>query len=57
MKLSEIILVNDVLKKHKLSGASVNLYQEGWDFLQLQTALFVNTELSGIPLSMMVCLQ
>lgn len=49
--------MNDVIKKHKLSGASVNMYQDGWDFLQLQTALYINSELSGIPLAMMVCLQ
>lgn len=54
MKQSEIIFINDVIKKHKLSGASVNMYQEGWDFLQLQTALYINSELSGVPLAMMV---
>lgn len=53
MKQSEIIFINDVIKKHKLSGATVNMYQEGWDFLQLQTALYINSELSGVPLSMM----
>lgn len=53
MKQSEIIFINDVIKKHKLSGASVNMYQEGWDFLQLQTALYINSELSGIPAAMM----
>lgn len=56
MKQSEIIFINDVIKKHKLAGASVNMYQEGWDFLQLQTALYINSELSGIPLAMMVCI-
>ncbi|XP_022912626.2 DNA-directed RNA polymerase III subunit RPC1 [Onthophagus taurus] len=53
MKQSEIIFINDVIKKHKLSGANVNIYQEGWDFLQLQTALYINSDLSGIPLAMM----
>ncbi|XP_025836904.1 DNA-directed RNA polymerase III subunit RPC1 [Agrilus planipennis] len=53
MKQSEIIFINDVIKKHKQCGASVNMYQEGWDFLQLQTALYINSELSGIPLAMM----
>ncbi|KAJ3649772.1 hypothetical protein Zmor_021495 [Zophobas morio] len=53
MRQSEIIFINDVIKKHKLSGASVNMYQEGWDFLQLQTALYINSELSGVPLAMM----
>lgn len=54
MKQSEILFINDVIKKHKLSGASVNMYQEGWDFLQLQSALYINSELSGVPSSMMV---
>lgn len=54
MKQTEIIFINDVIKKHKLSGASVKMYQEGWDFLQLQTALYINSELSGIPQAMMV---
>ncbi|KAF2885542.1 hypothetical protein ILUMI_20610 [Ignelater luminosus] len=53
MKQSQIIFVNDVIRKHKLSGESVNMYQEGWDFLQLQTALYINSELSGVPLAMM----
>ncbi|CAG9816329.1 unnamed protein product [Phaedon cochleariae] len=53
MKQSEIIFINDVIKKHKLSGASVNMYQEGWDFLQLQSALYINSELSGVPLALM----
>lgn len=53
MKQSEIIFINDAIKKHKLSGASVNMYQEGWDFLQLHTALYINSELSGVPLAMM----
>ncbi|KAF7263909.1 hypothetical protein GWI33_000924 [Rhynchophorus ferrugineus] len=53
MKQSEIIFINQVIKKHKLSGATVNMYQECWDFLQLQTALYINSELSGVPLNMM----
>ena len=28
--------------------------QEDWDFLQLQCALYINSEMSGIPLSMQV---
>ncbi|XP_015764049.1 PREDICTED: DNA-directed RNA polymerase III subunit RPC1-like [Acropora digitifera] len=30
----------------------VNKAQEDWDFLQLQCALYINSEVSGIPLSM-----
>ncbi|XP_044732601.1 DNA-directed RNA polymerase III subunit RPC1 isoform X2 [Chrysoperla carnea] len=53
MKQSEIVFINDVIRKHKLSGASITMFQEGWDFLQLQTALYINSELSGIPQAMM----
>ena len=28
--------------------------QESWDFLQLQCALYINSEVSGIPLAMAV---
>ena len=28
--------------------------QEDWDFLQLQCALYINSEMSGIPLNMQV---
>lgn len=28
--------------------------QESWDFLQLQCALYINSEMSGIPLAMAV---
>ena len=34
-------------------GAHLSL-QESWDFLQLQCALYINSEMSGIPLAMMV---
>ncbi|XP_066147818.1 DNA-directed RNA polymerase III subunit RPC1 [Euwallacea fornicatus] len=53
MKQSEIIFLNDVIKRYKLCGASVNMYQEGWDHLQLQTALYINSELSGVPMNLM----
>ncbi|XP_044766924.1 DNA-directed RNA polymerase III subunit RPC1 [Coccinella septempunctata] len=53
VKQSEILFINDCIRKHKLSGASVNMFLEGWDFLQLQTALYFNSELSGVPLAMM----
>lgn len=35
----------------------VSYLQEDWDFLQLQCALYINSEMSGIPLSMQVCLR
>ncbi|KAK2098398.1 DNA-directed RNA polymerase III subunit RPC1 [Saguinus oedipus] len=52
MKLTEIVFLNDVIKKHRISGAKTQMIMEDWDFLQLQCALYINSELSGIPLNM-----
>lgn len=52
MKLTEIVFLNDVIVKHRLSGAKSQMILEDWDFLQLQCALYINSELSGIPLNM-----
>ncbi|XP_033840470.1 DNA-directed RNA polymerase III subunit RPC1 isoform X2 [Periophthalmus magnuspinnatus] len=52
MKLTEVIFLNDVIKKHRVTGAKTQMIMEDWDFLQLQCALYINSELSGIPLNM-----
>jgi DNA-directed RNA polymerase III subunit RPC1 len=52
MKLTEIIFMNDVIAKHRVSNAKSQMILEDWDFLQLQCALYINSELSGIPLNM-----
>ncbi|KAL1139349.1 hypothetical protein AAG570_006333 [Ranatra chinensis] len=52
MKLSEIVFINDVIKKHKLSGAKAQMISEDWEFLQLHCALYINSETSGIPINM-----
>jgi DNA-directed RNA polymerase III subunit RPC1 len=52
MKLTEIIFMNDVISKHRVSNAKSQMILEDWDFLQLQCALYINSELSGIPLNM-----
>lgn len=52
MKLTEIVFLNDVIVKHRQSGAKSQMIMEDWDFLQLQCALYINSELSGIPLNM-----
>jgi len=49
MKMTEIVFLNDVISKHKQSGATSKLIQDDWDFLQLQCALHYNSQLSGIP--------
>ncbi|PIO74401.1 RNA polymerase Rpb1, domain 2 [Teladorsagia circumcincta] len=48
-KLAEIILINNVLQKHKEGGAPVKTVMETWDHLQIQVALYFNGELSGLP--------
>ncbi|XP_059619730.1 DNA-directed RNA polymerase III subunit RPC1 [Phlebotomus argentipes] len=52
MKQSEILLINDVIAKHTSTGGKVELILEDWDFLQLHVALYFNSELSGVPLTM-----
>ncbi|XP_014244779.1 DNA-directed RNA polymerase III subunit RPC1 [Cimex lectularius] len=52
MKLSEIVFINDVIMKHKLSGAKAQMIAEDWEFLQLHCALYINSETSGIPINM-----
>lgn len=54
MKQSEIILINDVIQKHMSSGGKIELIQEDWDYLQLHCALYINSEMSGIPMTMQV---
>ncbi|CAD5120480.1 DgyrCDS9046 [Dimorphilus gyrociliatus] len=49
MKLSEIIFLNDVICKHRATGAKMHMMMEDWDFLQLQVALLINSETTGVP--------
>ncbi|XP_062502473.1 DNA-directed RNA polymerase III subunit RPC1-like isoform X2 [Corticium candelabrum] len=52
VKLSEILFLNDVIRKHRSSGAKMQMIMEDWDYLQLQCALYINSEMSGVPLSL-----
>ncbi|XP_054160182.1 DNA-directed RNA polymerase III subunit RPC1-like isoform X2 [Oppia nitens] len=52
IKLSEVIFVNDIIAKRRSSGAHMGMIVEDWDFLQLQLALYINSEISGIPFNM-----
>ena len=49
MKMTEIVFLNDVIIKHRQSGATAKMIQDDWDYLQLQCALHFNSQLSGIP--------
>ena len=52
MKLTEILFINDAIQRHKQCGLKIQMYSEDWEFLQLHCALYINSEMSGIPLSM-----
>lgn len=54
MKLSEISLINDVIRKQ--NTVNINMYMEHWDYLQLHCGLYINSEMSGIPPHMQVSL-
>lgn len=50
MKLSEIILINNSLLNHSLKGANWPIIADEYEYLQLLCALYINSEMSGIPL-------
>lgn len=52
MKLTEILFINDAIQRHRQCGMKIQMYNEDWEFLQLHCALYVNSEMSGIPLNM-----
>ncbi|XP_059158515.1 DNA-directed RNA polymerase III subunit RPC1-like [Physella acuta] len=52
MKLTEIMMVNEIIQRLRATGAKMQMYMEDWDYVQLHVALLYNSETSGIPLSM-----
>ena len=52
MKLTEILHINHILKTAIDKGASAQILMEDWEFLQLQCALYINSELPGLPPAM-----
>lgn len=49
VKLTEILFLNEVLRKHRREGAKMQMIEEDYDVLQIQVALYINSELSGVP--------
>jgi len=41
--------VNNVLRQGLEKGLAINNLMENWDFLQLQCALYINSEMPGVP--------
>ncbi len=50
MKLIQIIEVNNVLRQGLEKGSPINNLMENWDFLQIQCAMYINSELPGLSL-------
>ncbi|GLC35764.1 hypothetical protein PLESTM_000363300 [Pleodorina starrii] len=49
MKLMQIIEVNNVLRQGLEKGLPINNLMENWDFLQVQCAMLINSDLPGLP--------
>ncbi|KAI6183781.1 DNA-directed RNA polymerase subunit [Aphelenchoides bicaudatus] len=49
VKLTEIMLINSTLKNNKHGGLPMKTVAENWDILQIQSALYINSELNGVP--------
>ncbi|GAX79763.1 hypothetical protein CEUSTIGMA_g7204.t1 [Chlamydomonas eustigma] len=50
MKLMQIIEVNNVLRQGLAMGLPIQNLMENWDFLQVQAAMLINSDLPGLPL-------
>ncbi|KAG2499255.1 hypothetical protein HYH03_002834 [Edaphochlamys debaryana] len=49
MKLMQIIEVNNVLRQGLEKGLPISNLMENWDFLQVQCAMLINSDLPGLP--------
>ncbi len=52
VKMSEIVYTNFIIRDALDKGATVQMLMEDWDFLQLQCAMYINSELPGVPLAL-----
>ncbi|KAI0983108.1 hypothetical protein GJ496_005322 [Pomphorhynchus laevis] len=52
IKISEMIYLTNVMIRNKDSSSKLIQNLEAWEFLQLQAALYINSEVPRIPLSM-----
>lgn len=51
IKLTEIIHMNTLIEGYMKKGSAMNIVMEDWDFLQIQCALYINSETPGMPTS------
>ena len=47
-KISDIVHINNLIKKGLQSGQPISTLMEQWDFLQVQVAMIVNSEAPGV---------
>ncbi|GBG75764.1 hypothetical protein CBR_g21008 [Chara braunii] len=51
MKLMQIIEVNNIIRTGLEKGIGIVSLMENWDFLQVQCAMYINSDLPGLPLA------
>ncbi|CAL1713617.1 unnamed protein product [Somion occarium] len=49
VKLTEIVFTNALIKQGLAKGAPTAQFMEQWDFMQLSVAMYINSELPGVP--------
>ncbi|KAG6874000.1 hypothetical protein C0995_007957 [Termitomyces sp. Mi166 len=49
VKLTEIVFTNALIKQGLAKGSPTPQFMEQWEFLQLSVAMYVNSELPGVP--------
>ncbi|KAE9394109.1 beta and beta-prime subunits of DNA dependent RNA-polymerase [Gymnopus androsaceus JB14] len=52
VKLTEIVFTNALIKQGLAKGAPTPQFMEQWEFLQLSVAMYINSELPGVPSQM-----
>ena len=52
IKLTEIIYTNNIIRENLKGNVPFHTIMEDWDFLQLQCAMYIHSEFTGIPASM-----
>ncbi|KAI9173203.1 DNA-directed RNA polymerase III subunit C1 (rpo31) [Blastocladiella emersonii ATCC 22665] len=52
-KLVEIIYINSLIRRNLAEGQPLSSIMEQWEFMQLTAGLYINSDMPGIPLSMM----
>nr|WCZ58691.1 DNA-directed RNA polymerase III subunit RPC1 [Seculamonas ecuadoriensis] len=48
VKLAEIVHINNIIKMNSAKGVPLENIMEDWEFLQIQCAMFINSEAPGI---------